>query len=271
VLAPNFIGPLIWPGKEAQPFPEGMTEKEWDIWTNQAPFRPYHPELHHQWNTYKAYDDGGRSFGVTGWGTHSYDQVQRGLGTDETGPVEVILEEPVADRTAGEFKEREISPDETGQNYYDMTKNKTGPRAKVRMRYANGTDLRLELDGDYGPGLGAIFVGEKGRIEINRDHISAEPVSLIQGADRPATLEVPETQPHIADWVRCIKTRERCTADIEFGQRSSTLCILVNIARDVGRVGEPLKWDPETERFTNCDEGNAMLSRHRREGWELPT
>lgn len=271
VLAPNFIGPLIWPGMEAQPFPEGMTEKEWDIWTNQAPLRPYHREIHHRWNAYKDYDDGGLSFGVTGWGAHSYDQIQRGLGTDETGPVEVILEEPVADRSAGEFKEREISRDETGQDYYEMTKNKIGPRAKVRMRYANGTELRLELDGDHSPGLGCIFVGEKGRIEINRDRISADPVSLIQGADRPETLTVAETQPHIADWVRCIKTRERCTADIEYGQRSSSLCILVNIARDIGRVGEALKWDPEKERFTNCDEGNAMLSRPRREGWELPS
>jgi len=45
------------------------------------------------------YDGGGRCFGVTGWGTHSYDQVNRALGTDATGPVEVLLEEPVADRT----------------------------------------------------------------------------------------------------------------------------------------------------------------------------
>ena len=36
------------------------------------------------------------------------------------------------------------------------------------------------------------------------------------------------------------------------------------------RVGETLNWDPDAERFTNCDEGNAMLSRPRREGWELP-
>jgi len=44
----------------------------------------------------------------------------------------------------------------------------------------------------------------------------------------------------------------------------------VNIARDVGRVGETLHWDPAAERFTNCDEGNAMLSRPRRAGYELP-
>ena len=49
------------------------------------------------------YDGGGLCFGVTGWGTHSYDQINRALGTDKTGPVEVLLEEPVADRETGKF------------------------------------------------------------------------------------------------------------------------------------------------------------------------
>ena len=38
----------------------------------------------------------------------------------------------------------------------------------------------------------------------------------------------------------------------------------------VGRVGEKLTFDPETERFTNCDEANKLLSRPRRKAYELP-
>jgi hypothetical protein len=87
----------------------------------------------------------------------------------------------------------------------------------------------------------------------------------------PAHLVVPETQPHIENWAECIKTRDKCTADIEYGQRSSTICYLVNIAREVGWVGEKLKWDPAAERFTNCDKGNKLLARARRKGYELPT
>ena len=34
--------------------------------------------------------------------------------------------------------------------------------------------------------------------------------------------------------------------------------------------GETLHWDPAIEEFTNCDEGNQMLSRPRRKGYELP-
>ena len=58
---------------------------------------------------------------------------------------------------------------------------------------------------------------------------------------------------------------------MEYGQRASTLCELVNIVRTIGRVGQPLKWDPTAERFTNCDEANALLSRERRKGYELPS
>ena len=271
VLAPNFVGPVRWTPQPAEPMPEGGGDNWWDIWTNQAELRPYNIELHRGWKKWWAYDPGGLSFGVTGWGTHSYDQVQRGLGTDETGPVEVVLEEPVRNISSGRFEPRQPSKDETGAKYYPGAKNKSGPRAKVSMKYANGTELKLHLDGDWGPGLGCIFVGEKGTIEINRDQIAGKPRGLIASSDRPAQLAVPETQPHIANWIDCIKTRNKCTADIEYGQRSSTICYLVNIAREVGLVGKTLKWDPAAERFTNCDEANTLLARTRRKGYELPT
>jgi predicted dehydrogenase len=275
VVAPNFVSSIRWTPQEPQEIPEGGTEEAWDIWTNQAEFRPYHRDLYRGWARWWAYDGGGISFGVTGWGTHSYDQIQRGLGTDETGPVEVVLEEPVENRRVSAAvpegqQPREPGPDETGARYYGMVRNTTGPRAKVRMKYANGTELKLHLDGDFGPGLGCIFECEKGTVEINRDQIAANPKELIESPGRPPALTVPETQPHIQNWVDCIKSRGKCTADVEYGQRSSTVCYLVNIARDVGKVGETLKWDPDAEKFTNCDEGNTMLARPRREGYELP-
>lgn len=271
VLAPNFVGPVKWPGAEPQDPPDGGSDNWWDLWTNQAEMRPYHPQLHHGWSSWWDYDGGGRCFGVTGWGTHSYDQIQRGLGTDETGPVEVLLEEAATEQDCGKFDPRKPTDDETGAQYYGMTKKVVGPRAKMRMKYANGTELRLHLDGDWGPGLGCIFVGENGKIEINRDKVAGSPKDLLQGADNPGHLTVPENVPHLQNWVQCIKTRERANADIEYGQRSSTLCYLVNIAREVGQVGKTLNWDPETERFTNCDEGNNLLSRPRRKGYELAT
>jgi len=269
VIAPNFVGPDRWDNKPPQPMPEGGSDQWWDIWTNQAELRPYHTQLHRGWARWWAYDGGGRCFGVTGWGAHSYDQVQRALGTDETGPVEVVLEEPVEVKPTGKFETPQGNPD-TGVDYRRLAKPVVGPRAKVSMTYATGTTLRLHLDGDWGPGLGATFVGEVAKLEINRNKIASNPKELIESPDNPGPNQKPETQYHIENWVECIKTRQRCTADIEYGQRSSTLCYLVNIVRDVGQVGEKLRWDPDAERFTNCDEANRMLSRPRRQGYELP-
>jgi predicted dehydrogenase len=271
VLAPNFVGAVKWPGGETEALPEGGKKGWWDVWTNQAEMRPYNHALQHGWEKWWAYDGGGLCYGVTGWGTHSYDQIQRALGTDDTGPVEIVLEEPVEDRPCGKF-ETVTEVDETRLDYLiNLAKPVVGPRAKIRMWYANGTELRLHLDGEWGPGLGAIFVGEKGKLEINRNKI-AGPKELLDSPDNPGPITKPETQYHIENWVECIKTREKCNADIEIGQRATSLCYLVNLAREVGQVGEKLKWDPVAERFTNCDEANksTYISRPRRKGWELP-
>ena len=277
VLAPNFVGPFRWTKTSTKDVKEPV-EPWWDLWTNQAELRPLSNELLYGWARWWDYDGGGLCFGVTGWGTHSYDQINRALGTDDTGPVEVLLEEPVADRETGKFAKRqsvggvvvgETGDEDTGTPYHGMAKL-IGPRAKVTMKFASGTELRLHLDGDRGPGLGAIFVGEKGKIEINRDKVASNPKEIVRASDNPGHNRRPETAYHIENWIQCIKSRKPCNADIEIGLRATTLCYLVNIVRDVGRVGEPLKWDPAAERFTNCDEGNKLLDRPRRKGFELP-
>ena len=272
VIAPNFIGPEVWQSGESEPMPDGGGAKWWDVWTNQAEMRPYHRKLHYGWEHWLAYDGGGRCFGVTGWGTHSYDQIQRALGTDETGPVEICLEEPVKVGPAG-TQERPKEVDQTSLDYLlRLAKPVVGPRAKVRMKYANGTELRLHLDGNWGPGLGAIFVGDDGKIEINRNKIAGNPKELINSPENPGPIKKPENQYHIENWVDCIKTRQKCNADIEYGLRSTSLCYLVNIAREIGEVGTTLNWNPDTEQFTNCDKANtsSYIARPRRKGYELP-
>jgi predicted dehydrogenase len=274
VIAPNFLGPERWTDQPGQPLPKDGGPNWWDVWTNQAVLRPYRGDLHHGWDRWWDYDGGGRCFGVTGWGAHSYDQINRALGTDDTGPVEITLEEPVKVSDTGKFapKLREgglVGGEDTGAEYHGMARL-AGPRAKVSMKFAGGTELKLHLDGDRGPGLGAIFVGEKGKIEINRNKIASSPKEIIQSPDNPGPNKRPETARHVDNWIECIKSRKRCNADIEIGQRATTLCYLVNIVRDVGRVGEALKWDPANERFTNCEEANKLLERPRRKGYELP-
>ncbi len=239
VVACNFEPPKKWTPKPAQPVPEGL---DWDMWCNQTELRPYHPDLHLRWSWWWDYDDGGQSWGVSGWGTHALDQVQCALGTDETGPVEFWLEgRPPEDR-----------PEET----------------PVMMRYASGTVLKCT--GAKRPDhsdLGAIFFGEKGSLEIKRGSLGANPGSLIK--DKPAdTPEGPgEDKWHLENFLECIRTRKRPNADVEIGHRSTSLCHLITICRDLNRK---LQWDPKAERFVNDEEANKFLSRPRRKGYELP-
>ncbi len=93
---------------------------------------------------------------------------------------------------------------------------------------------------------------------------------IFPAPENPGPNQRPETSYHIENWIECIKSRQRCTADIEIGQRATTLCYLVNIVRDVGRVGQKLAWDPVAERFSDCEEANQLLDRPRRAGYELP-
>jgi len=229
-LCRAFLGPERYKPKPEMRIPEGL---DWDLWCNQTELRPYHTELHRGWAIWRAYDGGGQINGMTGWGTHAIDQIQCALGKDDTGPVEVWPVTP-------------------------------GPRGKLAMRYADGTMLKLELGLEEGPGLGGVFVGEKGKMEIYRNRVTADPPELAAKAPEP---DASDTLAHIKNWIECIRTRKKPNADVEIGHRTTTICHLANICRELGRR---LRWDPEKEIFVGDDEANALVSRPRRKGYELP-
>lgn len=238
VICPNFIGPEPRPQLPSEPVP---AEMNWDLWCHQTELIPYSPALHPglgRWGRYRDYDGGGLGWGVTGWGAHAFDQVQRALGTDDTGPEEMWLEG-------------------------------SGPDAPVMMRYPGGTLLKLTLPKGQGPGLGAIFVGDKGKIEINRNRLASNPRELIEGAPPPADKSeyASVAHEHIRNWVDCMRTRRKPVAHAEVGHRAQVICQLVNICRELGRR---LRWDPVQEQFLGDDEANALRSRPRRKGYELP-
>ncbi len=142
----------------------------WDLWCNQTELTPFSPELHPglgRWARYREYC----GWLVTGW-VHAFDQVQRALGTDDTGPVEIWPEE-------------------------------SRPDGRVSMRYACGTVLKLDMPEDKGPRMGGIFIGEKGKIEINRNRLASNPPELIQNAPPPADKSeyASVSHEHIRNWV----------------------------------------------------------------------
>lgn len=227
-----YTGPRDYDGLPAQPVPEG---NDWDRWQGQAPNRPFNQALQFGWMAWRAYSGGE----MTNWGAHGVDQIQWALGMSQTGPVEVWP----------------ISP---------------GLHGKVRMRYKNGVVVSYDLE--RGPNGGGIFVGEKCKIEINRNRFATNPRDFVKDAPEPATADIWEgpgwiARPHIQNWIDCIKSRGVPNADVEIGHRSISVCHLANIVRQLGRR---LLWDPDRETFQDDAEANTYLHRPRRKGYELP-
>jgi predicted dehydrogenase len=234
VLGINYPGPNRYRGLSEEPVPEGLN---WDAWLGPTEWRPYNRQLHFGWMGWRDYSGGE----MTNWGAHGLDQIQWALGMDDTGPVE----------------------------FWPLT---PGANGAVAYRYANGIAVRLELT--RGPHGGAIFVGDQGKIEINRNKFTSNPPDMIKNLPRREDIDkwrdevaLWQARFHLENWLACIQTRQRPVADVEIGHRSVSVCHLANITRELGRK---LRWNPQQEQFVDDDEANAYVSRPRRKGYELP-
>jgi predicted dehydrogenase len=249
VIAYNYPSP--WEcGLPAQPVPEGL---DWDMWCGPTEVVPYNidlctPRRNPGWISFRPYSGGE----MTGWGAHGLDQVQWALGMDESGPIEVWTE---------------------GERFHAPTYTKPESRArgdkicrspKVFMRYAGG--IVMELD-DKAPMGGATFIGQKGRISIDRGKVASDPPQIAKEPTKPDEIHLYKSDNHMRNWLECIRSRQRPAADVEIGHRSATVCHLGNIARWVGRK---LTWDPAKEEFIGDAEANQQLDRRRRKPYELP-
>jgi hypothetical protein len=121
---------------------------------------------------------------------------------------------------------------------------------------------------------GAIFVGEKGRIEIVRNNFRTDPPRMVKELPPPEEVQkwrdevaLWQAKYHMENWLECMRTRRTPLADVEIGHRSISLAHLANITRQLGRR---LRWDPAAERVPDDPEANRLVARPRRKGYELP-
>ena len=188
---------------------------------------------------------------MTGWGSHGLDQVQWALGMDEGGPTEVWTEGP-------KFCPPTYATPEGRARGEKICESPT-----VFFRYPG--DIVMELTN--GPPGGAIFVGEKGKITIDRGICKSEPAELAKEPIRPGEIHLVKSDNHMRNWLECIRSRQRPVADVEIGHRSATVCHLGNIARWLGRR---LRWNAAGEHFVDDAEADTYLDRPRRKPYELP-
>jgi hypothetical protein len=70
----------------------------------------------------------------------------------------------------------------------------------------------------------------------------------------------------MGNFFECVEDRTQPISDVVTHVRTMTSCHLCNINLMLGR---DLKWDPEKEQFVDDEAATALMSRARREGFEI--
>jgi predicted dehydrogenase len=257
-----------------QPVPK---ELDWNLYQGQAPVHDYCRQRTHAiyrwWYEYA----GGI---VTDWGNHHVDIAQWGMDCDSSGPTSV--------------EARGLFPNPQGPQYYN-----TPDRFFSRMLYANGVEVlyfsslnqrlrygEVEAPEDtspeqiaqlFGPDVpeeiksynrdGIMFIGEKGKVFVNRGGIHGKAVNELKENPLPADAwrAYPSTD-HMADFFRCVKTRKQPCTPVPVEHRTVTACHLTNISI---RLKRKLIWDPVKQEIVGDEEANSWQKRKQREPYGI--
>lgn len=235
------------------PVPKNLN---YDMWLGSTPNVPYteirvHPQ--------KGYGRPGwlrcEQFGagmITGWGQHHFDSAAWGMDTEHTGPVTVEAQ--------AEFPKSGL-----WSVHGDF---------KVKAVYEN--DLTMYVTGDYTNGIryegtdGWIFVSRGNYVASASDPVAKKNSAKALDASDPKILtsKIGDNEIHLyksreqhGNWLDCIQSRKQPISPVEIGHRACTVCLISHIAMKLDRK---LHWNPKTERFSNDDQANSMLSRPQR-------
>jgi len=236
----------------APPTPYDLPEEpvpadlNWPLWLGPSEYVHYNAQLNPPisldpvqneqfWGAWRWYKELGGGF-TTDWGAHMFDIAQWGLGMDESGPVEII--------PAG---------------YADTQ--------FLTYKYANGVVMTEEPFNEQKT-KGVKFWGDKGWIEISREHFLASDESLLPPAVEASEGAYETKIPHLENFINAVKTKSDPVVPVEIGHRSCTVCTLGNIAYDLGR---PIRWDPAAEQFVEDAEaaGHRLFNKSYSEGYIL--
>jgi len=249
-----------------EPPPAGL---DWDAWLGPAPLVPYNRNrAFYRFRWFYDYSGGQ----VTNFGAHFLDFAHAALGQD--APVSVAA---MGARLAIE-DDREIPDTLEAMWTYPGGTLVTFSQFNANAAPADRRQSNLEVRGTRGT-LHLGYGGYEVVPEETSDKIFPALTPLDRSLSRayqsgrttsiePKTVNGPDGTPdHARKFLDCVRSRARCTCDIEIGHRSTTAALIANIAL---RTRSYLEWDARAERFTNNADANRYLEPHYRAPYELP-
>jgi predicted dehydrogenase len=255
-------GPFRLPANDKPP--EGF---DWNAWLGPAALRPHNSRIF-RGGWHKYWDFSGGDMGDDG--IHQIDLARMLLG-DPPAPRRVHgsagryaypddREVPDTQVVTFEYPKMLLTFELTNYPPY-MDKIAQAVRNADRYPYWSQCATRIEIYGSKGLMImgrhgGGWQVFGKAKRQSDRGELIA------QMPGRPGD------DPHQSNFLTCIKSRETPTADIDIGHQSVLLVHLGNIAHRAGN--RQLNFDPDTERFQDCEEANALIRHTDRKEYAIP-
>lgn len=241
---------------------------DWDMWLGPAPAAPFRANIHPRaWRVF--YDYGGGN--LADWGVHLLDIIQWAIQADTPLSVHTTGGKLWTDddRTTPDTLNAVYEYPGVMVNYTHMNHCNYGRSERFYGIIFHGSDAALLLDRsgyEIVPNT-TKHVDPAGEIYRGAFDDMIGTGTYFVGARTPEHGSTSlQHVPHIANFLSCVRSRKRPAGDIEIGFHATLPCLLGNISY---RMKHKVVWDPETERITNYEPANALLTRHYRAPWHL--
>ncbi len=250
--------------KPGSPYKESPTsdipkDVNWDLWLGPAKMRDFRPSILSGWLYYWDYCNG--DFGNDS--IHQIDLARMLIGKDYAKSVHCTggnlafdddRDVPDTQTATFEYDDMIVNFELTQWTNY-MAKTPMAMRDKDEFPYWLQNATRIEIYGTKG----LMIVGRHGggwQVFTNDGKVMAQEHGRF-----------PE-DPHKANFINCIRSRELPYADIEEGHLSAVMVHMGNIAYRTGK--RKLDFDSKTESFIGDDLANSLLKREYRKPYVIP-
>ena len=237
-------------GQPKAPDEPPPTNVDFDMWLGPAPKRSFNRNrFHGSWRMFWDYGGGL----MTDWGVHLIDMALWAKN---------IIDPPLAvTATGGNF----AFPERAHETFDTMSVSYQLKDYTINWEHAAGVQ-----SGPYGRAYGLAFVGNDATLVIDREGWELFPESEAGKYKVPAMPKQPgrdSHEPHMKNFIECIKTRKDPVCSIENGRLVAMYAHMANIAL---RTNSRLEWNEATKNFGTNAAANALITPVYRKPWALP-